>query len=147
MTFQRVEMLKDAILKFIKDDEGGTETVSFILLVPLFMLVIAMMLTYGQMIFATTVAMHASTSGIRAAVIQDSKSAARNAADSVASDYVRASGFGCSFAGSELQSGSWTRGNIAKYYVTVRINTAFPLAYGSFKKSYAVTKPGIMMIE
>lgn len=137
-------MLKD--LKAILKNEDGSEVVTFVIIIPLFMFIFAMMVTFSQIIYAGSVGLNAANAGCRQAIICDTEREARETARNAASTYIQSTGMGCTFLSDDLQkTGSWTRGNVCTYIVHVNVKTAVPMK--SFSNNYEVVKTSTMMIE
>ena len=142
-------MIKSLILKLHKDEEGG-DTISFVLLLPCYIFIFAMIVTISQLFYASTVSLNAANAGVRAAVIQESSSKARSACDEAVSEYIGKAGMGVTLDGSPTLNtgGSWTRGHICTCVVKVHIRTLLPIPfYGGFDRGYTVQKACPMMIE
>lgn len=139
-----MQMLKK--LLDLRKNEDGNEAVTFVIVIPLFMFIFAMMVTISQLIYAGSVGLNAANAGCRQAIVQETERAANEAAYQAASTYVAASGMGCSFGGGELtKSGTWTRGNTCDYKVYINVKTAVPM--GRFSNNYSIEKHSVMMIE
>ena len=127
-------------------DESGSDAVTFVLVIPLFMLIFALMVTFSQIIYAGSVCMNAANVGCRSAIVQQSKSAAASSAFDAANVYLSKSGMGVAFASDALTSdGGWSRGNVCTYAVTVSVRTIVPL--NTFNREYRITKYCPMIIE
>lgn len=137
-------MLRD--FRNVLKNEDGSEVVTFVIIIPLFMFIFAMMVTFSQILYASSVGLNAANAGCRQAIICDTEREAREVATNAARTYVNSTGMGCSFISDELQKqGSWNRGNICTYIVNVDVKTAIPLK--SFSNNYRVQKASTMMIE
>ena len=141
--------MKITELKLLREtfrNEDGSEVVTFVIIIPLFMFIFAMMVTFSQIIYAGSVGLNAANAGCRQAIICDTEREALESATSAASTYVNSTGMGCTFISDELRkSGSWNRGNVCTYIVHVNVKTAIPLK--SFSNNYEIEKASTMMIE
>lgn len=145
-------MLKYLYKKYKKarDNEDGSDIVTFVMIIPLFFFVFAMMMTFSQIIYAGTVALNAAHAGCRQAIVQVNKNDASHKAMEVVDRYVNDSGMGVKLRSVEIKpEGSWSRGNICNCVVEVEVDTAIPMntAYGRLEKTYVVRKVCPMMIE
>lgn len=131
--------------------EDGSELVEFILLLPLFMFVLAIIISLTQLCYGGTVAVNAANAGCRAAIVETSHNA-RLKADAAARRTVDGIGMGVTWQGSTLSvegGGSWSRDHICLYTVTVNVKPIFPMVgvADTFSKTIPVTKTCAMMIE
>lgn len=132
--------------------EDGSELVEFILLLPLFMFVIAIIISLAQLCYGGSVAVNAANTGCRAAIVENSRSKATVKADAAARRTVDGIGMGVTWQGSSLSvegGGRWSRDHICLYSVTVNVKPIFPMAgvADTFSKTVQVTKTCPMMIE
>ena len=134
------------------NNEDGSELVEFVLVVPLLMTILAYMLCFCQIIYAGQVALNASNSGVRYAVMQSNRSSAYSTAAYVAESNVNSAGMGVSFRSSDMNltdiygnGASWRRGNVCNFSVSVSVDTIMPM--GIFNSRSTVTKASHMIIE
>lgn len=133
-------------IRTFMNNEDGSEVVTFVIVVPIFILIFAMMVTFSQIIYAGSVGLNAANAGCRQAIICDTEREANEAALNAASTYVESAGMGCTFMSGELtRAGAWNRGNICNYTVHINVKTAVPMR--SFSSNYEVVKSSAMMIE
>lgn len=133
-----------------RGDEEGSDIVSFVILMPLFMFVLVMMLSVSQLIYGGTVAMDAANAGCRMAIVETRRADAAGKARAAAETYLGGAGMGVTFDSDELYlAGGWKRGEICYYRVTVRVKTMMTMpGYGNaVRGSYLITKTCPMMIE
>lgn len=137
------------------NNEEGSELVEFVFIVPVLMLVLAYMLCFCQVIYASQVALNASNAGVRVAVLQNNQSSALANAQQAAASNVANAGMGIQYLESGMDitdvydaPSSWRRGNICNFYVRVEVDTIMPMGnMDGFRGNSRVTKVSHMMIE
>ena len=136
----------------LRDDESGSELTEFLLLLPLFLFIVSMMISFAQLTYGGIIAMDAANSGCRLAIVEESMAEAERKAVGAAGRIVGNAGMNVSFQSAKLTvegGGSWKRGNIAACEVTVSVRPVFPMASvsGVFSREIPITKVCPMMIE
>lgn len=139
----------------IWNNEDGSELVEFVFVVPVLMMVLAYMLCFCQIIYASQVALNASNAGVRIAVLQSNVSSAYSNAQQAAISNVSSAGMGISYSECNMTLSDvynapaiWKRGNVCNFSVRVDVDTIMPLGnLDGFSGSSRVTKTSHMMIE
>lgn len=136
------------LLKKYAKEETGTPLLEFVVVFPLLLIMLSLIMGYAQFFYASQVALTAADIGTRIAVIQENPSDARKKASEAALPYISAYGMGITFRSDEMEYGSWKRGEICTYSVTidVKLPMAVPIK-GTLKPVQTITKSGHMMIE
>lgn len=144
----------ERVLNVLKN-EDGSEIVEFVMVVPVLMTVLAYMLCFCQIIYASQVALNASNAGVRVAVLQNNQNNALYYAEQTCRNNVSSAGMGITYNDCTLSvtnaSGTptgWGRGNVCSVYVEVTVDTIMPMSsLAGFSSESIVIKGSHMMIE
>lgn len=135
------------IIRWLKDSSGA-ETAELICLLPVEIFLFSLFLTFAQILYAGNVAQNAAAAGVRKAIVAESASDARTAANQAAISYINGSGMGITYLSDSLDYTSWQREEMCTYTVVVRVKTILPVNfYGGVKNEYEVNQSCPMMIE
>lgn len=135
------------IIRWLKDSSGA-ETAELICLLPVEIFLFSLFLTFAQILYAGNVAQNAAAAGVRKAIVAESASDARTAANQAAISYINGSGMGITYLSDSLDYTSWQREEMCTYTVVVRVKTMLPVNfYGGVKNEYEVSQSCPMMVE
>lgn len=135
------------IIRWLKDSSGA-ETAELICLLPVEIFLFSLFLTFAQILYAGNVAQNAAAAGVRKAIVAESASDARTAANQAAISYINGSGMGITYLSDSLDYTSWQREEMCTYTVVVKVKTMLPVNfYGGVKNEYEVSQSCPMMIE
>lgn len=135
------------IIRWLKDSSGA-ETAELICLLPVEIFLFSLFLTFAQILYAGNVAQNAAAAGVRKAIVAESASDARTAANQAAISYINGSGMGITYLSDSLDYTSWQREEMCTYTVVVKVKTMLPVNfYGGVKNEYEVSQSCPMMVE
>jgi Flp pilus assembly protein TadG len=119
------------------------------IIVPIIVLLLGCIVTFGQIIFGKQVVQQAAYEGARKAVVNTSAQAGRSIADSTAQAMLRQGLALKNFRSSFTTNGPWKKGNLLTYTVTADAKTLFPIINSKFKPNSQTPVTGkiTMMIE
>lgn len=135
------------IIRWLKDSSGA-ETAELVCLLPVEIFLFSLFLTFAQILYAGNVAQNAAAAGVRKAIVAESATSARTAANQAAISYIGGSGMGITYLSDSLDYASWQREEMCTYTVLVKVKTMLPVNfYGGVKNEYEVSQSCPMMIE
>lgn len=135
------------IIRWLKDSSGA-ETAELVCLLPVEIFLFSLFLTFAQILYAGNVAQNAAAAGVRKAIVAESATSARTAANQAAIAYIGGSGMGITYLSDSLDYASWQREEMCTYTVLVKVKTMLPVNfYGGVKNEYEVSQSCPMMIE
>jgi len=131
-------------------NKKGQQMVEFAVVLPVIVLCMGLLVTFGQLIYARMVVQMAAYDGARRAVVMASPSAGRAEADDRARNTLRnAIGMVDGSKQSRFTHSGWSRGGMLEYSVSIRVRTLFPLINDEFEIYNEMTISGtsVTMIE
>lgn len=131
-------------------NKKGQQMVEFAVVLPIIILCMGILVTFGQLVYARMVVQAAAFDGARGAVVEPTASAGRNAADERAERTItNVLGKVEGSTRTTFSHQGWSRGNLLTYTVFVRIAPLFPVINENLQFSREVELRGVSvnMIE
>jgi len=132
------------------ESKKGQQMIEFAVVLPVIVFCMGLLVTFGQLIFARMVVQMAAYDGARSAVVMQSASSGRNAADDRAR---RALGNAIGMVEGSKQSTfshtGWSRGGLLTYSVSIRVRTLFPIINEDFQigRETLIRGTSVTMVE